>query len=314
MAETNQPIDYRRRNLRLLRIRPAVQAAFTLLWAAPLLWVSEQLGKYVRSLPSCVFHCYYAGGLVCPAASLSCPIGIIGQLCALGVVPVLAIGSIVLAGGLVGSLVCGWACPFGFIQDLLSKIPLPKFRIPAWMGYGRYAVLIVLVIVVPYTMGLYGVAYEDNNATICAWCPAGATEGGLPGVVAGLVKGGVHGGEAGILDADGALLLSWKKTAIIVAFLLAAMLTFRPWCTVLCPLGGALSLFNRVSVFHLRFHRQACTQCNTCRSRCAYGVEVDVAVNTGRCLRCLECTTCGAIRPMLAALNALDKSPSGPKA
>ena len=294
----------RRRNRMILRIRPAVQTAFLLLWAAPLTWISERLGQIGRSIPSCVFHCYYAGGGVCPAASLSCPVGIVAQFCAVGITPMLAIGIVLLCGSLAGSLACGWACPFGFFQDLLAKIPLPKFRIPAWMGYGRYAVLIVLVIALPYAMGLCGVAYDDQSATtICAWCPAGAVEAGLPGVVSAVARGDIHAAANGLVQADGRTLLGWKKVGIIAAFLVASMLTFRPWCTVLCPLGGVLSLFNRVSVLHLRFHHQACTQCNTCRSRCAYGVEVDLAVNSPRCLRCMECTTCGAIAPMLAGLD-----------
>lgn len=304
MANSNEFVEDRIRNRKILRVRTVVQSLFVVAWAMPLTWISQQWGKVGRSIPSCVFHCYYAGGQVCPAASLSCPIGIIGQLCALGVVPVLAIASIFIAGGLVGSLVCGWACPFGFLQDLLSKVPLPKFRIPNWMGYGRYAVLVVLVIGLPYVMGMYGQPYEQQKATICAWCPAGATEAGIPAMVSAAIRGDIVVSADGFVDSAGALLLGWKKSAIIVAFFVAAMVAFRPWCTIFCPLGGFLSLFNHISVLHLRFEHKACTQCNTCRSRCAYGVELDIAVNTPRCLRCLECTTCGAISPTLAGPTA----------
>mgnify|MGYP003020743837 CR=1 FL=1 len=36
------------------------------------------------------------------------------------------VGFLMLIGALCGRLVCGFLCPFGLIQDLLHKIPLPK--------------------------------------------------------------------------------------------------------------------------------------------------------------------------------------------
>lgn len=303
MANPNKNPPTSSLSRKILRVRYVIQTLFLLAWAAPLTWISQQLGKSGRSIPSCVYHCYYAGGAVCPAASLSCPIGIIGQLCALGVVPVLAIASIFIAGGLVGSLVCGWACPFGFIQDLLTHVPLPKVRIPAWMGYGRYFVLVLLVVALPYVMGLGGKPYEEQSATICSWCPAGALEAGAPNVVSGVIKGDIVANSNGLESKDGFLYIGWRKAAIVGVFLVVGMVTLRPWCTIFCPLGGFLSLFNRISVFHLRFEHEACTQCNTCRSRCSYGVELDLAANTSRCLRCLECTTCGAISAKLAGAS-----------
>ena len=36
------------------------------------------------------------------------------------------VGFLMLVGALCGRLVCGFLCPFGLIQDLLHKIPLPK--------------------------------------------------------------------------------------------------------------------------------------------------------------------------------------------
>ena len=39
-------------------------------------------------------------------------------------------GIMILIGALLGRLVCGLLCPFGFVQDLLYKIPTPKFKIP----------------------------------------------------------------------------------------------------------------------------------------------------------------------------------------
>jgi ferredoxin-type protein NapH len=265
---------------RLPRIRPWVQAAFLLVWLAPI--------RALQSIPGCTYHCY-----ACPLASAACPVGLAANFAAawpaIHYVPVLLIGVLVVVGALAGSLVCGWACPFGFLQDLLAKLPVRKYRLPNWLGYGRYVVLIGLVILLPYWLGSQGVFYEQQAISICRLCPAGALEAGLPATLQRAVS---H-------ESNGIWTMSWYKTVILVAFLVGSIVTFRPWCKIFCPLGGFLALFNRVSLLHLRFDRDNCIECNLCRTNCQMGVEVDKEVNTSNCIRCMECTTCGAIRPSI---------------
>ncbi len=276
---------------RMLKLRPWVQALFVLVWVAPIGWLSRHVWKplaEVQSVPGCGFHCY-----ACPLASFACPVGIVAQFSSAHMFPFLAAGIVLFFAAAVGSLICGWACPFGFLQDLLDKIPVKKFRIPNWMGFGRYLTLIGLVILVPYLWG------EAHELFICRVCPAGGIEGGF--VRLGMDFFGIDGG----VPAEAISLTKW---IIVPAFLLLAIFTYRPWCKIFCPLGGFLSLFNRVSVFHLKFDKSSCTQCNTCRARCPMGVKVDKRVNSLGCIRCLECTTCGAITPVIAGLPDKDKA------
>ncbi len=263
----------------LSRARPWVQAGFLGVWLAP-------LGQRLHGIPGCVFHCYS-----CPLSSFACPVGVMANYASLfpviGEVPYLLMGVLLSVGALGGSLVCGWACPFGFLQDLLGKLVPRKVSIPAWLGYTRYAVLLGLVITLPMILGYRGIPFEKQLVSICRLCPAGALEAGVPYSVEGLVAG------------DG-WMMSWLKTGILLSFFGAALFIHRPWCRLFCPLGGLLALFNRFSLFHLRFNAKECVECNLCRSRCSMGVKVDQAVNVSGCIRCLECTTCGAIEPVLA--------------
>jgi len=202
-------------------------------------------------------------------------------------VPYLLIGVLLLVGALGGSLVCGWACPFGFLQDLLGKITSRKISPPSWVGHFRYVVLVGLVIVLPMILGFKGIPFEKQVVSICRLCPAGALEEGVPYSIQSVIAGG-------------GWLMSWVKTGILLSFLVVALFIHRPWCRIFCPLGGLLALFNRFSLFHLRFNPQECVECNLCRSRCSMGVKVDQKVNVSGCIRCLECTTCGAIEPSIA--------------
>lgn len=263
----------------LPKIRPWVQTAFLGVWLAP-------VGRWLHGIPGCVFHCYS-----CPLSAFACPIGVMANYAALlpvvGEVPYLLIGLLLLVGATTGSLVCGWACPFGFLQDLLGKIVPYKITPPAWTGHLRYVVLVGLVLLLPAFLGFRGIPFEKQVISICRLCPAGALEAGLPYSAQSVMAG--HG-----------WMMSGLKTGILIGFLAAALFIHRPWCRMLCPLGGLLALFNRFSLFHLRFKSDDCIECNLCRSRCAMGVKVDQKVNVTRCIRCLECTTCGAIKPALA--------------
>jgi polyferredoxin len=130
-------------------------------------------------------------------------------------------------------------------------------------------------------------------------CPAGALEAGVPYSVQSLAAGT-------------GWLMSGHKTVILAAFLGTALFVRRPWCRVLCPLGGLLALFNRFSLFHLRFRKHECVECNLCRTRCPFGVKLDQAVNVTGCVRCLECTACGAMEPAFARPEGRPAGPNVP--
>ena len=249
------------------------------MWLAP-------LAQWLHGVPGCVFHCYS-----CPLSAFACPVGVMANYAALfpvaGEVPYLLIGVLLLVGTAGGSLVCGWACPFGFLQDLLGRLVPRKFFLPGWLGYTRYVVLVGLVMLLPLILGYRGTRFENQVVSICRLCPAGALEAGVPYSVQSLMAGN-------------GWMMSGLKTILLLSFLVAALVIHRPWCRIFCPLGGLLAMFNRFSLFHLRFNPKECVECNLCRSRCSMGVKVDQAVNVSGCIRCLECTTCGAIEPGFA--------------
>jgi ferredoxin len=244
---------------KLSRLRPWLQTGFLGVWLAP-------LGRWLHGIPGCVFHCYS-----CPLSAFACPVGVAANYSALlpvvGEVPYLLMGLLLLVGAVSGSLVCGWACPFGFLQDLLGKIFPRKISLPGWVGYTRYVVLVGLVLLLPMILGFKGIPFEKQAISICRLCPAGALEAGVPYSVQSLTAGN-------------GWMMSGLKTGILLSFLAAAIFIHRPWC--------------------LRFNPKECVECNLCRSRCSMGVKVDQAVNVSGCIRCLECTTCGAIEPCFA--------------
>jgi polyferredoxin len=212
----------------------------------------------------------------CPGAIGACPIGSLQA--ALGVadrkLPFYLMGTLLAFGALFGRTVCGWLCPFGLIQELLDKIPLPKLRKGAWSrvaSRGKYLVLGVTVIGIPLAMTL---GSSRSLPFFCAWlCPVGTLEAGIPLVL----------GNEGLRA-----LLGWQfafKLIVLALLVISCLFIYRPFCRFLCPLGALYSFFNRFALLRYRVDDSRCVHCNACVAAC----KMDVARVSDR-----ECIQCGA--------------------
>ena len=104
----------------------------------------------------------------CPGALGACPLGAL-QSSLSGVLlrfPFYVLGLMLLFGLLFGRTVCGWLCPFGFIQELLYKIPSPKFtknKATRTLTKLKYIIGLLFVIILPviffYVVGVGAPAF-----------------------------------------------------------------------------------------------------------------------------------------------------------
>jgi ferredoxin-type protein NapH len=209
----------------------------------------------------------------CPTSVFACPLGVMGQFVGAGIVPLSVIGAIALAGLVAGRFLCGWACPFGFVQELLYKVPYVKFGIPRWTRSIKYGMLLGLVIAVPYFFSTSSPLY------FCRICPVATIESAIPWAI---INGTTDVGALAI------------RLVILFAIIILAMGHRRIFCKVLCPLGAALSVFNRFAVIFPQ-RNENCIDCGTCNRACImetepgkkqFGVFDD---RVEECISCLEC-------------------------
>ena len=247
-----------------------------------------------------VLNCYS-----CPGALGACPIGALQAALGGGNhhFPFYVLGLLMLFGVVLGRLVCGLLCPFGLVQDLLYKIPVPKWKVPKkvdrparWL---KYIILLVMVILLP------AFAITDIGVTspyFCKYlCPAGTLEGGIPLLLANPSLRAVVG-----------VLFSWK--VLVLVFILAAcMFIQRPFCRYLCPLGAFYSLFNRFGFYQMQLDKNKCVGCQKCQRACPMAVEVTKNINSPECIRCGKCKEICPTKAITSGFVGKEKSTSSLK-
>ncbi len=223
-------------------------------------------------------NCY-----ACPGALLSCPVGafqnFLGAIrMSSGYIPQaggVVLGYLGFIGVLVGRIPCGWLCPFGFIQELIHKIPSPKF--PLWrpLRWGKYAVLVILVILAPlFIIDKVGLGHPWFCKLLC---PSGTLLGAFP-----LLAIKPH-----LWDNLG--LWFTNKMIWLTFILVGAVVISRFFCRLLCPLGAFYSLFNKISLVKLEFVEGNCVHCLACVPACPTGVRPYEERDSRECILCLKC-------------------------
>ena len=187
------------------------------------------------------------------------------------------VGFLLFIGVLLGRVVCGFLCPFGWFQELLHKIPAKKFSTKRFhiLTYLKYVILVLFVIVLPMTV-VNEVGMGDPF--FCKYlCSAGILEGGIPLSLAG----------TGIRASLG-WLFTWKS-CILLGVVVLSVFFYRPFCKWLCPLGAFYGLCNKVSVYRLEVDQSKCTSCGACSRVCQMDVDVFRTPNHAECIRCGDC-------------------------
>lgn len=232
-----------------------------------------------------------------------CPLGTIGRCLTatwpLGLLlPVLA--GLVVVGLLLGRALCGWACPFGLIQDLFDRARTLRFSRTRvgddWHGRlsGLKYVLLTFFALVALAMSASALAnryagevfkayWPDlfQAAPFCAVCfPMNAS------ALATLMRGATPGflGPYTVI-----------QLLILGLFLVGAVVVPRFWCRYACWVGATGSLFNGISLLQIRKQPESCTKCGNCVRACPMQCRSPMERDSeGRateldCVFCLKC-------------------------
>ena len=267
-------------------VRKIIQIASTLVMNANLSGLATGRIWQGRSKRVCVpgLNCYS-----CPAALGACPLGALQMaIASFGVAAMLyVVGMLMIAGVIFGRVVCGFLCPFGLVQELIS-LPLMKLKINRFMNRFKsrfknnlkphknlnYIFLIIFVFLFPL------IAYASTglgSPAFCKYiCAAGTLQAGVPLMLL----------DARLRDAVG-ILHSWK-IFLALCMIIACAFIYRPFCRI-CPLGAIYGLFNKIALVGMAVDENKCTNCGGCK-RSSIGCPMQTYCTSNGCIRCGKCT------------------------
>jgi ferredoxin len=187
-------------------------------------------------------------------------------------------------------LICGWACPFGALQEIIYSFSvfknIKKQKVPFWLtGSVRGIIFVVMLLV------LFGLV------------------GGRRGLV---IYHYVNPFNLFGFDFDPISILVMVIGALIVSFIF-----YRPFCQLVCPFGLISWACERLSIFAVRIDHAACTKCGLCIKVCpleAAKGKVYKGVLRADCFSCARCLnvcpadaisyTCSLVRLKKSSGNA----------
>lgn len=220
-------------------------------------WVSESVFHYI--CPVC--------GIISIYEFFSIPTLVIEYLKSTGGV---MISFAIISSVIFGPIICGFICPFGAIQDLLSRVGKKIFKrkyntfvsneVHNKLKYLRYAVLIATILLTMSSAIALLEAINPYHAFLSIFNRE-FTKLGIIGFVMLLLVIGL------------------------------SLFIQRPWCKYICPYGAFLGVFNKIKVFRVFRNEDTCVSCKKCTNKCPMFIDVHKKgqVRSLGCISCMEC-------------------------
>ncbi len=161
---------------------------------------------------------------------------------------------------------CGWLCPFGALQELVSRLTRRLGLRPRPL---RRAV----------DQRLKGLKY----GVLAALCASAAVSAGWTGTAVEV--------EPFKTAISQYFQRDWMYVAWALLCLAAGVVVYRGYCRYLCPLGAALAVLGRLRRWRWIPRRAECgAPCQTCRHRCAYQAITPAGqIQYEECFQCGDC-------------------------
>lgn len=175
------------------------------------------------------------------------------------------------------SAFCGWVCPLGLMQDLVSSASrfLQKRSVPLRRTMAALKVRSARLSILDRYLRYF-------KYIVLVWAVGGSSYFGY------MVFRDYDPWAAFLTLAE----FSFTPGIIVLGVtLIASFFVERPWCRYACPLGAASSLLGKYSPVYLERVESSCKVCQVCSKACPMGLPVHTAniLRSADCMTCLEC-------------------------
>jgi ferredoxin-type protein NapH len=226
--------------------------------------------------------------------------------------PWVALAFVFIIGALVGRAFCGWVCPMGFIQDMvttirgtLGQVDLRTHDSGKRLKYFVLAAALVVSVSLGISLSL-GVGNEYRSSLgifaeglLLPLAPEGTLFSTIPRAILYLK---LEVAPTFLANISANQLGEWIRSVPIVIYAgLILLLVFfygaykvpRFWCRYLCPVGAMMAPFQNYSFLGMRRDPVKCSKCPHCEIACPMQIRILTLpwekFNDPECILCGEC-------------------------
>lgn len=179
----------------------------------------------------------------------------------------LVIGIFVVTSFIAGVFYCGWICPFGTLQELMTslgkKFGIKQVRMPKviqnYLKYSRYIfATLFMLLTFDFIFQLLGLDPRSNLIALLT-------------------------GNS----------ISYISVSVLISFLLISLVFERPFCNYFCMEGAKYGLMSSFRFFTLSRNDKSCINCKKCDHICPMQIEISKydQVTSLQCVNCLKCAS-----------------------
>ena len=166
--------------------------------------------------------------------------------------------------------ICGWACPFGALQEIIYSLPvlrkIKQRKLPFILTNTIRSLLFLVML-----LFLFGII------------------GGRKGFV---IYHYINPFNLFNFDFDSISLLITVMSVLIIAFFF-----YRPFCQFICPFGLASWIAEKFSLYRVIIDEEKCTKCGACIKACPLHAAKGKVENKTFSADCFSCARCLNVCP-----------------
>jgi len=186
-------------------------------------------------------------------------------------IKVIAFGFFIILAVIGNKIICGWACPFGALQEIIYSIPIlrriKQKKLPFILTNTIRAGLFLFML-----LFLFGIIGASKGFVIYHYV-----------------------NPFNLFDLD------FESLSILLTVIIAlggAFIIYRPFCQFICPFGFISWIAERFSIFRIRIDKDKCTQCGACIKVCPLEAAKGRVAGNRLPADCFSCARCLNVCPV----------------
>ena len=186
-------------------------------------------------------------------------------------IKIIAFGFFIILAVIGNKMICGWACPFGALQEIIYSIPIlrriKQKKLPFILTNTIRAGFFLFTL-----LFLFGIIGASKGFVIYHY-----------------------------VNPFNLFNLDFESLSILLTVIIAlggAFIIYRPFCQLICPFGFISWIAEKFSIYRIRIDKDKCTQCGACIKVCPLEAAKGRVAGNRLPADCFSCARCLNVCPV----------------